>query len=91
MVDFQIIEYLKTPPSPSELKDIASKMGLKPRDFIRKKESIFCDLMIGDILDDEDKLFEIMSQHPKLIERPIAYSTEKAVLGRPPELVLSVV
>lgn len=88
-VDLRIIEYLKTPLGVEELKTIAGKMGLKPREFIRSNEGIFKVLGLGEKLDDVEILFAAMAEHPKLMERPIAVKGDRAVLGRPPEQVLT--
>ncbi len=83
--EFEIIDYLKDPPSPEDLKNIAIKMGLLARDLIRSKESIFQKLNLEQHINDCDTLFRFMSENPKLIERPIIVKGKKAILGRPPE------
>ena len=85
--EFEIIDYIKSPPSPSELKSMAVKMGIRAKDFIRSKESVFKELDLKPHLDDEGLLFKHMSENPKLIERPIVVKGNTAVLGRPPELI----
>ena len=35
-------------------------------------------------------LLEAVAEHPKLIERPLVVSGDKAALGRPPEQVLDI-
>ena len=62
-------------------------MGISARDFIRSKESLFKELDLKPHLDDDAVLFEHMSEHPKLIERPIVVKGDKAILCRPPEKV----
>ena len=42
--EFDIVDYLNSPPSSTELKSLASKMGLRAKDFIRSRESIFKEL-----------------------------------------------
>ena len=86
-VDYEIIDYLNMPPSADELQSLANKMGLKAREFIRVKEAVFKELDLQPHLDDEQFMFQTMSENPKLIERPIAVKGDRAVLGRPPERI----
>ena len=86
-VEYEIVDYLNNPPSVDELQSLAIKMGLKARDFIRTREAVFKELNLQSHLDDEDFMFQKMSENPKLIERPIVVNGEKAVLGRPPEKI----
>ena len=85
--EFEIIDYINSPPSPAELRFLADKMGFRARDFVRRKESIFKELDLKLHLDDDRLLFQYMSKNPKLIERPIVVKGERAVLGRPPEKI----
>ncbi|RMF09705.1 MAG: arsenate reductase (glutaredoxin) [Candidatus Neomarinimicrobiota bacterium] len=84
-VEPEIIDYLNHPPTPDELKTLAQKLGLRPKDFIRRQEADFKELGLKAHLDDDDYLLTAMSSHPKLIERPIAVQGNRAVLGRPAE------
>ena len=85
--DYEIIDYMNTPPSPKELKILAEKMGIPAKGFIRSRDSIFKELDLQPHLDDDDMLFKNMSKHPRLIERPIVVKGSSAVLGRPPEKI----
>ena len=82
-VEYEIVDYLNNPPSVDELQSLAKKLGIKARDFIRIKETVFKELNLQPHLDDEHFMFQKMSENPKLIERPIIVKGEKAVLGRP--------
>ena len=84
---YPIINYLSSPPSPSELQSLADKMGVHAKDFIRNKESVFKELDLKQYIDDDDMLFKNMSKYPRLIERPIVVKGSSAVLGRPPEKI----
>jgi len=85
--DIEIIEYLKSPPSASALKKILKAMGKKPEEIIRKNEALYKEKYKGKTLK-EDEWIKILAENPVLIERPIVFTDKKAVLGRPPELVL---
>lgn len=83
-----IVEYLKTPLSSSDLASIIRKLGLKPEALVRKGEAEFKEHYAGKALSDAQWL-DALAAHPILIERPIAIQGERAVLGRPPENVLA--
>ena len=46
-IDINIIEYLKTPPDISQLKQILKQLGYEPRQLMRKSEQIYKDLDLG--------------------------------------------
>ncbi|HHH52886.1 MAG TPA: arsenate reductase (glutaredoxin) [Bacteroidetes bacterium] len=89
-VEPELFFYLKTPPSFSELKEVIEKLGIKPLELIRKNEKIYKEQFKGKDFTD-DQWIEIMVENPKLIERPILITEEKAVIGRPKENVLELI
>lgn len=84
--DFEIVEYLKNPLSANELKELIRILNIEPIDLVRKKEDIWKANYAGKELSDEE-IIEAMTEHPKLIERPIVVKDDKAVVGRPPSLI----
>jgi arsenate reductase len=80
----RVVEYLRRPPSAPELKAILKKLGLRPRDLLRKGEPLYAELGLKDRDVDDDSLIALMVANPILIERPIVVSGNKAALGRPP-------
>jgi arsenate reductase len=86
----RVVDYLKTPPSAAELKTILKKLGLRPRDLMRKGEPRYAELGLKDRDLDDDALIALMVANPILIERPIVVSGGKAAIGRPPETVLEI-
>lgn len=87
--EVEIRDYLKEPPSKKELKELLKKLKCKPLDIIRKKESLFLEKFAGKKLSDA-KWIEVLTKNPILIERPIVINGKQAIIGRPPELVLSI-
>jgi len=85
-----VIEYLKTPPSAEELYDILQKLGMEPRDLMRKKEAAYKESGLDDQSLDRQALINGMVNNPILIERPIVIANNKAAIGRPPEAVLAI-
>ena len=88
-VEPQIVEYLDTPPSAAELKDILSKLGMSAAQIVRKKEAKEEGIDVEAL--DNDALIEALAAHPRAIERPIVVKGAKAVMGRPPENVIDLV
>ncbi len=86
--DVEIIEYLNVPPTHAELKSLVELLGISPEQLLRKNEAVFKEQFKGKSFTDEEWL-DIMIAHPKLIERPIVIDGNKAILGRPPETVLT--
>lgn len=89
-IEPRILEYLKTPPDAATLERLLDLLGLEPRDLMRKKEKEFRENGLADPELSRDALIAAMVAHPKLIERPIVVTDDKAALGRPPEAVLDI-
>ena len=85
-----IVKYLETPPDSDTLRQLLRQLDMPAADLLRRGESEFQELGLADKLADEAALVEAMTQHPKLIERPIVVADGKARLGRPPESVLEI-
>lgn len=86
----RIVEYLKTPPSASELERILKLLDMEPRALMRKQEPEYRELRLADNKRTRAQLIKAMAQHPRLIERPIVLANGKAALGRPPAHVLKI-
>lgn len=87
-VAFETVEYLKTPPSETEIAGLVEKLGIAPRDMMRVKESLYKELGLKTVTEDA-ALIAAMAENPILIERPIFIKGAKAVIGRPPEAILA--
>ncbi|MDX9899948.1 MAG: arsenate reductase (glutaredoxin) [Aliarcobacter sp.] len=79
-----VIKYLENVPTKEQIKAVLKKLNMKASQILRTGEDIYKELNLKEI-DDEDKLIEIMTEHPILIERPIIIKGEIAVIARPIE------
>ena len=86
-VEVEVIKYMDTLKSADEIKEVLQKLNLTARELMRTTEDDYKSLDLKNE-NDEAKLIEAMSTHPKLIQRAIVIKGDKAVLGRPPEKVL---
>ena len=84
----EIVEYLKSPPTPEVLTGILKQLDITARQLLRKGEAIYKELNLSDTSLTDEHLILVMCDNPKLIERPIVIKNGKAKLGRPPEAVL---
>jgi len=87
--EFEVIDYLKTPPTLSEIKEIIKLLGCKPIDLVRKNEAIWKENFKEKDLSD-DAVLKAMADFPKLIERPIVINNGQAVVGRPPQIIKTI-
>ena len=79
-----VIKYLENVPTKEQIKAVLKKLNMKASQILRTGEDIYKELNLKEI-DDEDKLIEIMTEYPILIERPIIIKGEIAVIARPIE------
>ena len=78
---FEIVEYLKTPPTTDELKALLALLGKTPLAVIRQKEPVFQENFKGKSFTDAEWI-EIIVNHPILLERPIVVANGKAWIAR---------
>lgn len=88
-----IIDYVATPLTAPELFELFHHLrqcnpGMKVKDFLRSKESLFSELNLGDDAISDVQLIEAVAAHPQLLNRPIVITPKGAALCRPPEKVL---
>jgi len=86
----EIIEYLKTPPDRATLKDLIDRMGLSPRNVLRRTGTPYDELGLGNPKWSDDELIDFMLAHPILINRPIVITPKGVRLCRPWEAVLDI-
>lgn len=79
--------YLDDTPNLDELRVAQTALGLSAVEMMRTKEAAFKELGLTKEMPD-DALLQAMAEQPKLIERPVLFAGDKAVIGRPPERVL---
>jgi arsenate reductase len=89
-IEPRIIEYLRTPLSAAELRDLAAALGVAARALLRSGEPEYRDLGLADDALGETQILEALATHPKLLQRPIVVAGGKARIGRPPERVLEI-
>lgn len=90
-IEPKVIKYLETPPTGEELKAIVKNLGVSPRDILRKKEAEYKEAGLDNQELTDEQVISLMTQYPKVIERPIVFNDKAAAVGRPPENVLDII
>jgi arsenate reductase len=80
-----VVQYLKTPPSRTEIAKMISDAGIDVRTAVRKREALYAELNLDNASDDQ--LLDAMAEHPKLIERPFVVTDKGTRLARPIDTV----
>jgi len=80
-----VVEYLKTPPSGTEIKAALKEMGLKPRDLLRRKGTPYDELKMDNPKLSDAEIVAAMVAHPLLIERPVVRTRKGTRICRPAE------
>ena len=85
---FQVVEYLKTPPTEKMLDQLLTQLALEPIEIVRKAEDEYEALKLeSHPPKNRANWISVLVNNPILIERPIVSNGESTVVGRPPEKV----
>ncbi len=90
-VDPHIVEYINTPLSVPEWRDLLRKMGLQPLDLIRRDLPPYVEDFLVARLSEEQDLVCIMQAHPIIIRNPIVVAGDTVLLCDPPEKVRDII
>jgi arsenate reductase (glutaredoxin) len=84
-VAFDIIEYLKSPPTRADLERILKILDSPPADLVRKDKR-FKELGLNaESYTDAKSVTTLLLEHPELMQRPIVIHKGRAKIARPPE------
>jgi arsenate reductase len=89
-VEPEIIEYLKTPPDRATLVDLLARAGMRPRELLREKDTLYAELGLGAAHWTDEQLIDQMLAHPILMNRPIVVTPRGVRLCRPAETVFDI-
>ena len=88
-VEFDTVEYLKTPLHRTTLERIVAMLDTTPAELVRKDRR-FEDLGLkaADYVSAK-AVVELLLKHPEPMQRPVIVKGAKAVIARPPERLLA--
>jgi arsenate reductase len=87
-VEFDVVEYLKSPLSRADLERMIDLVPDPPADLVRKDKR-FGELgLSADDYTDKESVVALLLEHPELMQRPVVFRGDQALLCRPSEKVL---
>lgn len=82
-VEFDVVEYLKTPLTRTELERILDLLPNDPAELVRKDKR-FKELDLKeDNYQTRNTVIDLLCEHPELMQRPVLVKGDLAVIGRP--------
>ena len=86
-----VVRYLDQPPSAATIESLADAIGVAVRDLVRRNEAVFKEATDSPDLSDNGATARWLAAHPQALQRPLVIDEDsgRAVIGRPPENVLS--
>ena len=87
-VEFDVIEYLKTPLDRAGFERVMNLLPNPPADLVRKDKNFEALGLDANNYVTREAVIDLLLQHPVLMQRPIIIKGQKAVLARPSEKVL---
>ena len=87
-IEPQVVEYLKTPLSKEQVRQLLLEMDMPVRALLREKGTPYAELGLADAKWSDDQLLDLMQLHPILLNRPVVRTPLGTKLCRPSEAVL---
>jgi arsenate reductase (glutaredoxin) len=84
--EFEVVDYIKHPLSVERIEELLAFMDKKPFDLVRTEEEYYKKELKGKTISDKEWM-TILSEHPRLIKRPIVVYGKKAVFAQPPQKI----
>jgi len=83
-VEFEEIRYTKNPPDEATLRELIAKLE-DPVENLVRKDSQFkkLELDADDYVGNVDAVVEVLVRYPRLLQRPVIVTDDKAIIGRP--------
>jgi arsenate reductase len=86
-VSVDVVDYLRHLLDAAALEDLLDKLEDAPTDLVRR-DTFFRDLGLTDAdVETREQVVAVLTQHPRLMQRPVVVRGDRAIIGRPKERV----
>jgi arsenate reductase len=87
-LDFEVVEYLEQYPSRADLERILDSIPDSPAALVRHDRR-FAELGLdAGAYEGREQVVDLLLEHPELMERPVVFRGDRALICRPSERVL---
>lgn len=83
-IDYEVILYLENNLSLVEIKNLLNKLKIHPKEIVRMQEQVWKENFKNKDLN-SNQYYKILTNYPKLIERPIVTYLNNGVIAKPIE------
>lgn len=90
-VEHDVVAYLEAPLSRADLSRLLELLPDPPGELVRKDKNFAALGLDAERYTESEAVIDLLLEHPKLMQRPIAVLGDHAVIGRPSEKVLELV
>jgi arsenate reductase (glutaredoxin) len=87
-VDHDVVEYLKAPPDRAGFERIVNALEDPPAELVRKDQRFEELGLSASDYTTREAVIELLLEYPELMQRPVIFKGERAVIARPSEKVL---
>ena len=87
-VDHDVVEYLRAPPDRAALEHIVDTVDVPPGELVRQDRRFEELGLSASDYTTRGAVIELLLEHPELMQRPVIFRGERAVIARPSEKVL---
>ena len=88
-VEFDVVEYLKSPLTRADFERILDAIPDEPAELVRKDKR-FAELGLSEAdYTTADAVIDLLLEHPELMQRPVVFKGDDALICRPSDKVLS--
>lgn len=86
-VETEVVRYLSTPLDEAQLRELLAKLEDPATDLVRR-DTTFASLGLGeDDIATPDQVVAVLTEHPRLMQRPVLIRGDRAIIGRPKDRV----
>ncbi|WP_256839360.1 ArsC/Spx/MgsR family protein [Ornithinimicrobium faecis] len=86
-IEADVVRYLTTPLNADQLHDLIRKLEDPATDLVRRDATFAALALTDDDVATADQVVAVLTEHPKLMQRPVLVRGDRAIIGRPKDRV----